>query len=70
MSVTIEFHNMTGDAPIADYLVEVSVNRHVIAFGRVDNHNREDGWQTLVRRYLDALPPSVARGRIPSDPHT
>lgn len=44
----------TGTDQAANYTYEVRVNYHVIERGRVEGHNRKDGWRELVRLILEA----------------
>ena len=62
MALILVFHNDQADGqPIredASYNVTVLVGdggprSKTIASGRIEHHNRSDGWETLVRRFLD-----------------
>ncbi len=62
MALILVFHNdSTGGQTDANYDVEVLVGDGTkersrrIASGRVEDHNRGDGWKALVRSYVDAL---------------
>lgn len=45
--------NISGRAELSDYIVEIGVNRTVIASGYVRNHQRTDGWRGLLRMIAD-----------------
>lgn len=60
MALILVFHNdSTGGEEDANYNVRVMVGDGTelrtrdIAGGRVEDHNRGDGWEALVRRFLD-----------------
>lgn len=60
MALILVFHNdSTGTDDAANYNVRVMMGNgtkertHDIAGGRVEGHNRADGWQALVQRFLD-----------------
>lgn len=45
----ITFHNDgTGDNKVGHYNVEVSINERLLWKTRIENHNRNDGWQGLI----------------------
>ena len=47
--LTIKIHNDgTGNIETGNYDYEVLINDKVIESGRVENHNRYDGWINLV----------------------
>lgn len=51
MSLHIIVHNdLSGPDHAANYNYEVRINDDVISTGRITNHNRRDGWQTLLRK--------------------
>lgn len=51
----IRLHNDgTGSDESANYNAEVRVNLDTIWLGRVEGHNRADGWPTLLRLLADA----------------
>lgn len=57
MALIVVFQNVTGDTDLANYAVEVYVNRLRIAHGlRVAGHHRADGWEQLVRQFAAGLP--------------
>ena len=43
-------NDSTGDMLTGNYDYTVLVNDLVLAEGRLENHNRADGWQTLIAR--------------------
>ena len=51
LSITF-LNDKTGTEDVANYEVTVWVNRDVVARGRVEGHQRAEGWQALVARYL------------------
>lgn len=49
----ITFHNISPDGEqICDYDYQVRVNNDVIADGRIEGHERDNGWVELVRRLV------------------
>lgn len=63
MALILVFHNdSTGGETDANYNVQVMVGDGTpartrdIAKGRVEGHDRADGWAALVRRFLDEHP--------------
>jgi hypothetical protein len=64
MALIIEFQNVSPrnvleDDPHSVYRYRVRVNTHVIEQGTVAGHRRSNGWEWLVRLFLDARTPSV-----------
>ena len=62
MSLILVFHNDgTGHESAANYNVRVMIgggtvaNSRTIATGRVSGHSRPEGWEVLVRRWLNSL---------------
>lgn len=60
MALILVFHNdSTGGETDANYNVEVMIGdgtaerTRTIAKGRVEGHDRGDGWEALTRRFLD-----------------
>lgn len=62
MALILVFHNdQTDPGPLrenANYNIEVfvgdgGVNSLSIAKGRIEHHNRSDGWEALVQRFLN-----------------
>lgn len=54
----------TGPHDAANYQVTVLVNLTIIWTGRVEGHNRADGWPALVSKMLrDNFPEPVDTGR-------
>ena len=47
----------SGDSKTGNYDYEVFVNKELIASGKVENHNREEGWRKLVRMLADQKEP-------------
>jgi hypothetical protein len=47
----ITCHNdLTGRDPLGNYDIVVRVNTKVIWTGRVEGHNRDDGWVALIKQ--------------------
>lgn len=66
MALILVFHNdSTGGEHDANYNIQVMVGdgtaarTRTIAGGRIEGHNRPDGWKPLVQKYLDSLPEGV-----------
>lgn len=57
MSLILIFHNDgTGLWPdVGNYNVKVMVNQRMIAQGRVENHQRNEGWEKLVEKFLQGI---------------
>ena len=59
MALILVFVNKSNLAPVSDYDVQVLVGdgtparSKTIAAGRIVGHTRADGWEILVRRFLD-----------------
>lgn len=51
----IELVNKKQVGQVADYYFRVKVNAEVIAEGWVCNHNRLDGWQSLVGKFAEIV---------------
>ena len=70
MALILCFHNdATGNEASANYDVEVVVGdgtrtgSRTIARGRIEGHNRKDGWERLVMEYLLQRPWNDTRGQ-------
>ena len=54
--LTITFHNDgTGSVEVGNYDYCVYVNDMIIQSGRVEGHNRREGWKELVRHFADVM---------------
>jgi hypothetical protein len=50
----ITFHNDgTGNKTVGNYDVKVYINREELWAGRIEGHERKNGWQGLVRRLAE-----------------
>jgi hypothetical protein len=62
MALIIAFVNKSSLAPVSDYAVEVLIGDGTAAHsktiyrGMVRGHKRAEGWQALVRQWLEDLP--------------
>ena len=50
----------TGSGDAANYDYQVRVGRELIASGRVEGHDREEGWRELVRRVASVPEPAAS----------
>jgi hypothetical protein len=61
MALIVVFTNQSNLAPVSDYKVQVLVGdgtperSQVLYAGKVASHRREDGWQVLLRQFVDHL---------------
>jgi hypothetical protein len=53
MLILLIHNDGTGANNNANYDVEVRVNERLIWQGRVEGHNRDDGWPMLLRQLAD-----------------
>lgn len=59
MALIVVLTNVSNLAPISDYHYEVSIGdgmaagSKTIAYGTIEGHVREDGWQHLVQTLLN-----------------
>ncbi len=59
MLIVLVHNDGTGTKEIANYDYEVRINHGVIERGRVQGHNRKDGWRALIREIADRHPESM-----------
>lgn len=60
--LTLQFHNDgTGDLKIGNYNVEVYINALLIYKDRVEGHFRQDGWGSLVQRFVEDIPKNATK---------
>jgi len=59
MLIVLVHNDGTCTQEIANYDYEVRINHEVIEHGRIENHNRRDGWQALIREIADRHQTSV-----------
>ncbi len=52
MLIILIHNDGSGTSELANYDYQVLVNKNVIASGRVENHQRINGWEVLVERVL------------------
>ena len=60
MLLVLVHNDGTGSEEKANYDYEVRINNEVIERGRVQGHNRKDGWRALIREIVDHPPASIA----------
>lgn len=53
MLLVLVHNDGTGSEEKANYDFEVRINNEVIERGRVQGHNRKDGWRTLIKEIVD-----------------
>ena len=52
----ITFHNDgTGDVTEGNYNYEVYINKELIGLGRLEKHNRLEGWEGLIKQFAKLL---------------
>jgi hypothetical protein len=51
----VTFQNLSDLAEVSDYEVVVRVNHHELWRGRHTGHVRSEGWQILVRDWIEEL---------------
>ena len=51
--LTLTICNVSGLAPVSDYVYAVYVGREQIASGTINGHTRDDGWAKLVKRVAE-----------------
>lgn len=56
MLAVIFVNDSTGDMDNGNYNYRVMVNKDVIAVGRVEGHNRNTGWQGLIKKLAKQIP--------------
>jgi hypothetical protein len=52
--LTLYIRNIKTVKDISDYEYLVMVNAELIAEGKIEGHNRADGWKPLVKRIAEA----------------
>ena len=57
----LEIRNVGGKNDSSNYAYSVFINHKKIASGVVIGHNRDDGWENLVRQIIDERRNGTAR---------
>ena len=63
----VTLHNDgTGTRDIGNYNVEVHINQTLLWDGRIEGHDRKEGWQKLVKLLADMVEKEhVKHGKLP-----